>query len=311
VADDVGRKMEYLSNLMEKARFEDVIILGKDLESELDSIETTGKERECKEILGKLDEMVLHIEEMDNPRQLRRDNEDVRKLYMSGDLNNAIQKGRDLMDRLQRNLKVLTITRAKRICHAIIDSRIHVSELRLLNMDTTDHERRIRKARTLIKDENFMEGLHLLDTINEEMRRIVSTERTHLKGFADVHRDSMEAMLERYREEPLIVLMRRKQVPMAKRYLETGNYRKALETYERMAERLDTILVREEVRKRVESELAKGRFDIYRRKDEGMDISEPLTIFSQAQKRFTEGRVVLAEYLLEVSRKFCESMLAT
>jgi hypothetical protein len=308
--DEVSKKMDYLSSLMEKARFEDVIILGKDLESELDSIENSRKDRECKEMLSKLDDVLVHIEEMDNPRALKRENEEVRKLYMTGDLANTKARGKDLLDKLQKNLKILSITRAKRICSSIIDSKVNVSELRLLNIDTTDHERRIRKARTFIKDENYLEGLRLLDSINEEMRAKVSTERTHIKGFANVHRDSMEALMERYREEPLIVLMRKKQVPMAKRYLETGNFHKAVEAYEKLADRLDSINVRDEVRKRIESDLAKGRFDIYRKKDEGLDISEPLSIFAQAQKRFTEGRVILAEYMLEVSKKYCEDLLA-
>jgi fructose-bisphosphate aldolase class 1 len=121
----------------------------------------------------------------------------------------------------------------------------------------------------------------------------------------------MEAIMDRYRDEPLIILLKKKHVPMARRYIDTGYYQKAVESYEKLADRLDSIVIREEMKNRIESDLAKGRFDIYRRKDEGLDIAEPLSIFTQAQKRFTEGKVLMAEYLLEVSRKYCDNILAT
>lgn len=307
---DASRKMDYLDKLMQKKRFDDILVIANDIQSELDSIEKAGIDRVCKEMLNEIDSLMPHVEEMQDPTSLKKQHEEIVNLYLSGEHSAFTQSGGEFLERMRRNIKIITVTRARRICSSIVDSRILLMKLRHLNVDTSDFDRILRKAKNLIKDQNYLDGLGQMDVVLREMDELYRTRNTYLKRIAEVHRASMDAIIDRYREEPPIVLIRKKRLPLINKSVTMGNFRNAIDMYEKLVEAMDDIKVRDETRKRIESDLAKSRFEMYRRKDEGYDIAEPLSLFSTAQKRLSEGKVIPAEYYLEVSKRYCEDILA-
>ncbi|MDG6224355.1 MAG: hypothetical protein QCI82_02455 [Candidatus Thermoplasmatota archaeon] len=308
VSDAFG-KMDYLDKLMDKRRFDDILVIANDIQSELDAIEKSGIDRECKEMLNEIDSLMPHVEEMEDPASIKKEHEGIVNLYLAGEHSAFKQSGKDFLERMRRNIKIIAITRARRICASIIDSKIMLMKLRHLNMDTSDHERRLRKAKNHIKDHNYLDGLAQMDSIIKELNDLYRTRNTHLKRIAEVHGASMDAILDRYREEPPVVLIKKRRLPLIRKSASMNNFRNAIDMYEKLVETLDAVKVRDEIRKRIESDLAKSRFEMYRRKDEGYDISEPLSLFSMAQKRLNEGKVLPAEYYLEMSKRYCEDIL--
>ena len=90
---------------------------------------------------------------------------------------------------------------------------------------------------------------------------------------------------------------------------EVGKYQNALESYRDIVKKLTYVRVPDEKREYVETELNEVKFEIYKRKEQGLDISEPLSLYTLAQKRWGKGDVVPAEYLVEVSRRYCDTFM--
>ena len=115
--------------------------------------------------------------------------------------------------------------------------------------------------------------------------------------------------MDRHKDEPVVYHIKSREVPILRKMTEFGNFQKALDNYKEIEARLSDVVTNEDKRDSVESELNDIKFEIYKRKEEGLDISEPLSLYTLAQKRYGEGNVVPAEYLIEVSKRYCEAFM--
>jgi hypothetical protein len=306
---DITRKLEFLNKMFDEGRFEDVVTLGSDIETSMENLEITSREKEAKELFDQLEGLMIIVEEMDKPALLKESFQNIRTKYDSGDLEYVLRQGCELLKDLKRGQKTLSLTRAKRIANSIIDARLHISQLRALNIDTIDLEKQVRKAKNLIKEENYLEGVRLLDRVNEEMHNRISDDRNYLRDYVDVYRDALEAVLDRYRKEPAVFMIRKRKIPLLRKFTELGKFRRALEMYRGLEKNFSGILTRDEKKTDLETQLTEYKFELYKRKDLGQDISEPLSLYTTAQKRFKADRIIPAEYLVETSRRYCDAFL--
>ncbi|MGA1822272.1 MAG: hypothetical protein ACMUIG_07075 [Thermoplasmatota archaeon] len=306
---DIKRKIDYLNEYFEQERFEDVITIGGDIDSSLEGLELSRWEKEAKETFTQLEEMVEYSKEMEEISEFREKFDAIKARYEGGDVTVMRSEGKELLDTLRKSVKAISLTRTKRIASGIVDARMNISKLRALNIETIDFERRVRKAKNLIKEENYLEGIRQLDRVNKEMSGKINKDLTYLRNFSDVHRDALEAILDRYRDEPVIYMIRKKRIPLIRKMIELGRYRKALDLYNDVESHFSSIKARDDVKTRVESYMTECKFELYKRKDLGQDISEPLALYTQATKKLNKNSVVQAEFLTEVSRRYCDQFL--
>jgi len=236
-------------------------------------------------------------------------NPKVTKAYEDSDLGVFKSKGTELFEDLSQKFKTIKVKRAKNVAFMVIEARLLVSKLMTLNIDSVDMERKIRKSKNLLKEGNHKKGLKIMNEAINDMKKAYLKHLEFLKDYLNIYRDSLEVVMDRHKEEAIVYHLKRKQVPILRKMAEIGNYHKALENYKVLEEKLTEIITTEEKKESVEEELNEIKFEIYKRKEEGLDISEPLSLYTMAQKRYGEGNVVPAEYLIEVSRRYCESFM--
>ena len=307
---DIKRKLVYLNKMFDQGRYEDVITLGGDIEKSIDGLEITRKEKEAKGIKNELDNLMVYVDEMDSPASIKKRFQTIKSKYDTGELDYFLQEGNELLRELKNKMKTISMTRGKRIATSIIDARMYISRMRSLNVDTIDFERRVRKGKNLIKEGNFIEGIKLMDRVNSEMHERISHDTKYLKDYVDIHRDALSAILDRYRTEPCVYLIRRRKMPLLRKLAELGKYRKALEMYKDLEINFSDILTKNKVRSVVETQLTECKFELYKKKDQGFDIAEPLKLYTHAQRRLKEGDIISAEYLIEISRRYCENFMS-
>ncbi len=306
---EVEKKLSYLKVYFKDGRYEDALFIGAEIEVYLESMENLKKEMEAKEIFTELENLMLHVDEMEGAERLRDDFAVLRSKYVMGDHAHVKVQGRELLETMRKKTKALTVERAKRISSSVIESRLLSMKLRSMNRDTTEHERAARKARTIIKEGNPVEGLRQLDRVNTAMRDELQQNLDFLRNYVSIYRDSLEVLLDRHRSEPVTYYIRNKQVPILRKMEQLGRLNKALESYRKLENRFSDLKVPLDKRAEIESNLTDLRFELYKRKDIGLDITEPLSIFNRAQKLFSEGNVIIAEYLTEVTKRYYERFL--
>lgn len=306
---DIKRKINYLNEYFEQERFEDVITIGGDIDSSLEGLELSKWEKEANDTFTQLEEMVEYAKEMEEISEFRERFDSIKARYEGGDVTVMRNEGKELLETLRKGIKTISLTRTKRIASGIIDSRMNISRLRTLNIETIDFERRVRKAKNLIKEENYLEGIRQIDRVNKEMAGKITNDVTYLRDFSDVHRDALEAIMDRYRDEPVIYMIRKKRIPLIRKLIDLGRYRKALDLYQDVENHFSVIKTRDDIKTRVETNLTECKFELYKRKDMGQDITEPLSLYTQATKKMNEESVVQAEFLTEVSKRYCDQFL--
>jgi hypothetical protein len=306
---EVEKKLSFLKGYFQDSRYEDALLIGAEIEVYLESMENLKKEMEAKEIFTELENLMLHVDEMEGAERLRDDFSVLRSKYVMGDHNHVKVQGREFLETMRKKTKALKVERAKRISSSVIESKLLAMKLRSMNRDTTEHERAARKARTLIKEGNPVEGLRQLDRVNSAMRDELQQNVDFLRNYVSIYRDSLEVLLDRHRSEPLTYYIRNRQVPILRRMEQLGRLNKALESYRKLENRFSELKVPLDKRAEIESNLTDLRFELYKRKDMGLDITEPLSIYNRAQKVFSEGKVIMAEYLTEVTKRYYERFL--
>ncbi|MFW3146345.1 MAG: hypothetical protein ACMUIE_05990 [Thermoplasmatota archaeon] len=306
----VSKKLDYIHSYLADGRYDDVMELGGQIEDDIKTLELTKKENESKAITDELSVLMENVDKLDDPIHYRSEFAKIKAALQNKDHDTVIDMGRSLLEEIQRKKRTLTVDQGKKLAGSIIESKLLIHQLRTLNVDTTSYERKVRKAKTLIKERSEGEGLRILENLIEEMRKDFRDQMGYLKNYLGVYRDSLEIIMDRHKEEPVMYYLKRRHVPLLKKLSELGMYHKALETYKQIEQKLDNVVLPEERKGRVENDLTEIRFEIYKKKDEGKDISEPLTLFTLAQKRFGEGKVVPAEYLVEVSKRYCEAFFS-
>ena len=308
---DIKKKLDYLNKMFDEERYEDVITLGGDIETSIEGLEMSRKEKEAKKIKDELSKIMVYVEEMDSPSVIKERYNSIQTRYDSGDIDHFLKEGDKLLRELKNRMKTLSMTRGRRIASGIIDARMYISKLRSMNVDTIEFERRTRKAKNLIKEDNFIEGIRQLDRVNTEMHDRISEDTKYLKDYVDIHRDALSAILDRYRNEPSAYIIRKRKIPLLRKLSDLGKYRKALEMYRGLESSFSDILTKHNVRSEVETQLTECKFELYKRKDQGYDITEPLNLYTQAQDRLGNEKIISAEYLIEISRRYCDVFLSS
>ncbi len=306
---DAKKKLTFLKGYIKNGRFEDVLVIGEDLEKELSSLEHVKNEIEVKSLIEEIEGLMVHANELEDHEVFQSTFESIKTAYGSGDHEKVKEDGAVLLKELRSKAKTLSVERSRRIVNGMIEIRILLLRMKNLNLGTMDIERRVRKAKNLLKEEARSEGLKQLDKIVHDMRKMVRENQDFMKTFTSIHRDSLEAVMDRHRDQPIIFHIRNKYIPLLRKMEELGRYRKAMDSYRNLTDKFSGLILPEDRKGLVETELTECKFEIYKRKEQGMDITEPLTMYTKAQKSFSSGDIVPAEYLVEISRRYCEEFL--
>lgn len=306
---DAKKKLSFLKGYIEDGRYEDVLVIGNDLEEELSSLEHVKQEMELKSMMEELEDLMIHANELENHEVFNATFTRVKTAYGDGEFEKAKEEGEALLKELRIRTKTMGVERAKRIASGMIEARVLLLKMRNLNLDTMEIERRVRKAKNLLKDGSRSEGLKQLDNVIHDMKKLVREHMDYMKVFTTIHRDSLEAIMDRHREQAVIFHIRNKHVPLLRKMEELGRYKSAIDGYRNLSGKFSGLVLPEDRKSRVETELTECKFEIYKRKEQGMDISEPLSMYTNAQKNFSSGEIVPAEYLVEISRRYCEEFL--
>jgi hypothetical protein len=307
--EDVKKKLSFLKGYLKDERYEDVLVIGTDLEKELSSLENVKQEMEAKALLEKLEDLMVNVTELEDHEILENSFNSIREAFGAGDLELAMEEGSTLLKELSIRTKTLSVERARRIANGMIEARMLILRLRNLNLDTMDMERRIRKSKNMLKEGSRSEGLKQLDKVIHDMKKTIREHLDYMRTFTTIHRDSLEAIMDRHREQPVIFHIRNKHVPLLRKMEELGRFRIAIDGYRNLSKKFSGLILPEDRKGKIETELTECKFEIYKRKEQGMDISEPLSMYTKAQKNFTSGEIVPAEYLVEISRRYCEEFL--
>jgi hypothetical protein len=307
--EEANKKLNYLKNYMNDDRFEDALIIGSDLDKELSSIQTVKEEMEIKRIADETDQLLEELTEISDHDSYVKRFDDVITEHDRGDSRDAIKHGYELLQELQLRRKTLKVERARRIGEGMIRNRILAMKMRSMNIDTTEFERSTRKVKDLLREGNHSEGLKDLDELIHDMERSIKENTEKMKNLTTIHRDSLEVIMDRHKEQPVMFHIRNRQIPILRKMEELGRFRSAIEGYRKLHGKFMKMALPEEKRNSVETELTECKFEIYKRKEKGMDISEPLNLYTRAQKLFTSGEVIGAEFLVEISKRYCDQFL--
>ncbi|MGA1819833.1 MAG: hypothetical protein ACMUHU_02370 [Thermoplasmatota archaeon] len=307
--DTVNKKFDYIKKYFKEERYDDILVVGQEIEHELDHFEEVERDSDTRKLLDELEGLMGGVDELEDPDQFRRSYEIVIEASRSGDMNKFRTEGQELLEKLTSKLKTAGVDRTRHIARSVVEGRLMTAKLQALNIETTDHDRKLRKARTLLKEGKFQEGLSLMEETNNEMKKSYLDKMEYIRDFINVYRDSLEVVMDRHKDEPIVYYIRRKQVPVLRKLAELGSFHKALEHYRGIESKLTDVITTEEKKENVGTELNDIKFEIYKRKEEGVDISEPLSLYTQAQKWYNEGQVVSAEFLIEVSRRYCDTFI--
>ncbi|MBN1390879.1 MAG: hypothetical protein JXA22_09600 [Candidatus Thermoplasmatota archaeon] len=303
------KKIDFVHQYFKEERYDDILVIGLEIEHELDVIEDNQRENISKNILESLEEVMVRVVELDDPDTYKNAYDELMETANNGDIQYLRTKGQELIDTIKGKLRTVKVERAKRITSSVVEGRILSGKLRSFKIDTTDHDRNLRKARTLIREGKHQEGIDLMESTIDLMKKISMEKVEYFKEFMNIYRDSLEVVMDRHKEEPRVYYIKRKQIPILRKMEELGNYHNALEHYRTLESRFADVITTEDKKESVENDLNKVKFEIYKKKEEGMDISEPLSLYTLAQKRYGEGQVVPAEFLIEVGRRYCETFM--
>ncbi|MBN1538926.1 MAG: hypothetical protein JW939_02190 [Candidatus Thermoplasmatota archaeon] len=307
--EPLRKKMEFIRNYFKDERYDDILLVGVEVEHELDLLEEAEKEKLTRNIIEDMEEVMSRVDELEDPQTYRRNYEEIMKAAEEGDISVLRTRGRDLIDIVNTRLKTIGVERAKRIARAVVEGRMLVSKLRSFEIDTTDLDRKFRKARTLVKEGNHKDGIELMEETTGLMKKAYLEKMEYIKDLTTIYRDSLEVLMDRHKEEPMVYYLKKKQVPVLRKLEELGHFLKALEHYREIGSKFADVIITEEKKESIEIELNKIKYEIYKRKEEGVDISEPLSLYTQAQNRYSEGQAVPAEYLIEVSKRYCDTFI--
>ncbi|MGA1792755.1 MAG: hypothetical protein ACMUHM_02290 [Thermoplasmatota archaeon] len=307
--DTINKKFDYIGKYFKEERYDDVIVVGQEIEHELDHFEEVERDSDTRKLMDELDGVMARVEDLEKPERFKSSYEIVVEAYRKGEIKKFRSEGQELLEDLRSRIKTAGVNRARRVARLVVEGRLMTSKLQALNIETTDHDRKLRKARTQLKEGKFQDGLSLMEETNNDMKKAYLSKMEYIRDFINIYRDSLEVVMDRHKDEPIVYYIRRKQVPVLRKLAELGNFHKALEHYRGIETKLTDVITTEEKKENVGSELNDIKFEIYKRKEEGIDISEPLSLYTQAQKWYNEGQVVPAEFLIEVSRRYCDTFM--
>ena len=303
------KKVKYLNMLFEKERFEDLISLGKDIEEAFDQVEETRQKADADFLMQSLDEVVKKAGELYEGLEYISRYDQIKSRYERGEYSSILQEGRALLNEMNLKIKTQFLERAQKVSSMLIEARLLSTKLEAMGSDHGDLIDELKKARNLIKGERYGEGIKLMEDVLSRMGVKADKRGAFLEVFLSIHRDSLEVIMDRYRDEPQMFLIRSKRIPFIKKLTDLGRYSKALDLYRELGSNFPKILTKGDMKARIEKEMNELKFDIYTRKDEGMDITEPLSFYKTAQKSFTDGSLIEAEYLTLLSRKYMDNLL--
>jgi hypothetical protein len=306
---DMSKKLKFMTDYLKEGRFEDVSVVGKDLEDELNSVEHVKEEKEAKRIFEELESLMTHSAELEDHDVLKAKFKDIQDLYIKGDLKNVRENGEPLLLELKNRTKTLNVERVRRIANGIIESKMLLMKMRTLNLDSTEYERRMRKIKSLLKEGSRTEGLKQLDRNIHDMKKDVREYLDRMKRLTMIYRDSLEVVMDRHREQSVIFHIRNRHLPIIRKMEELGRYKAAIDNYRKMGDKFSGLKLPEDRRSMIETELTECKFEIYKRKEQGLDISEPLSLYTNAQKMFNSGDIVPAEFLIEISKRYCQEII--
>lgn len=306
---ELTKKLDFLKEYMSDGRFEDAIEIGSDMEKELGTFEKLRTNTVVKSTIEKLGAMMEHVEEMEDSKKVKERFDSIQTAFEMGDIATAESDAEDLLLYLKNRMKTLSVERARRIASSIIEIKILTLKMNSLNIDSTNVERKLRNIKNNIKDGDRGEGLSRLDELVHEIKSDLKDHMDKLKTMTRIHRDSLEVIMDRHRDQPVIFHVRNRHVPILRMMEDMGKFQSAIEEYRKLSSKFAGLKLPEDKKNGIETELTECKFEIYKRKEEGMDISEPLKLYTTAQKKFTSGQEVPAEYLVEISRRYCDSFL--
>ena len=303
------KKVKYINLLFDKERFEDLISLGKDIEEAFDNVEETKQKDDADSLMRSLDEVMKKAEELYEGLEYIGRYGQIKSRYERGEYSSILQEGRALLNEMNIKLKTQFLERAQRVSSMIIEYRLLSSKLEAMGSDPGDLSDELKKARNMIKGERYVEGIKLMEDVLSRMGDMAVKRGEFLEVFLSIHHDSLEAIMDRYRDEPQMFLIRKKRVPFIKKLTDMGRYSKALDLYHELGSNFPKILTKGDMRTRIEKDMNELKFDIYTRKDEGLDITQPLSFYKTAQKSFSDGSLIEAEYLTILSRKYMDNLM--
>lgn len=307
--DSIRKKLGFLQNYLNNERYEDVLKLGGQIEEEIGSLEIVKIETETNRIMGELEEIIVKVDDLENPSAFKNEYSKIKVAFQNKEHESVIELGTKLIDDIRIKLKTRIVTKGRKLAKAVIESKVNLMKLRSINTDISGYERDIRKAKNHIKEGRGTKGIEELEKINMNMKDIYKKNVSFMKDYLNIYRDSLEVLMDRHKEEPVMYYIRSRHVPLIRKMAELGRYQKALETYKDLESHFTELSISDDKKEDIESDLTEVKFEIYKRKEEGKYISEPLSLYTLAQKRFSEGNPVPTEYLVEVSKRFCETFM--
>lgn len=306
---DVKKKIGFMREYLKTGRFEDVIVIGNDLEKEIDSLETIKEEIESKSIFEELELLMANSNELEDHEIFQNKFIKLKESYMSGEFEIVKEEGEPLLQELRIRTKTLNVERVRRIANGIIESKVLMSKMKSLNLDSTPYERKLRTIKNLLKDGSRSEGLKQLDKVIHDMKKEVRDITERMKKMTTIYRDSLEVVMDRHKDQSIIFHIKNRHIPIIRKMEELGKYKSAIENYYKMGDKFADLNLPEDRISMIETELTECKFEIYKRKEQGLDISEPLNLYTTAQKKFSSGEIVPAEFLVEVSKRYCEEII--
>ncbi len=303
------KKVKYFNMLFDKERFEDLISLGNEIEEAFDQVEETKQRADADSVMRSLGEVVKKAEELYEGLEYLSRYDQVKSRYERGEYSSILQEGRTLLNEMNIKLKTQFLERAQKVSSMSIESKLLLSKLEAMGSDPGDLSDELKKARNMIQGERYRQGIKLMEDVISRMGDMAAKRGEFLEGFLLIHHDSLEAIMDRYRDEPQMFLIRKNRVPFIKKLTDLGRYSKALDLYRELGSSFPKILTKGDMRKRIEKDMNQLKFDMYTRKDEGQDITEPLSFYKTAQKSFSDGSLIEAEYLTLLSRKYMDSLM--
>ncbi len=303
------KKVKYLNMLFDKERFEDLISLGNEIEEAFDQVEKTKQRTDADSLMRSLGEVVKKAEELYEGLEYLSRYDQVKSRYEKGEYSSILQEGRTLLNEMNIKLKTQFLERAQKVSAMMIESKLLLSKLEAMGSDPGDLSDELKKARNMVKAGRYGEGIKSMEDIISRMGDMADKRGEFLKVFLSIHHDSLEVIMDRYRDEPQMFLIKKKRIPFITKLIDLGRYRKALELYRELGSNFPKILTKGDMKKRIEKDMNELKFEIYTRKDEGQDITEPLSFYNTAQKRLSDGSLIEAEYLTLLSRKYMDSLI--
>ncbi len=307
--EEPKRKLSHIKNYLKDDRYDDVLIIGEELEKELSSKEYLNDEIEIRSMLEDIKKLIEGVAELDEDHSFNDRYDQLIEQHEKGITQDVLKNGNELINELKARKKTLNVERGKRIAIGVINIKILTMKMRSMNLDPTEMERRSRNIKARLKVGDYFDGLKELDQLVHDLKKTINGHLVMMKKLTSIHRDSLEVVMDRHRDQPVIFHIKNRHIPVLRKMEDLGRFRSAIDGYRKLGNKFSGMILPEDRKNLVETELTECKFEIYKRKEEGLDISEPLSLYTNAQKIFSSGDVVPAEFLVEISKRYCDQFL--